>query len=354
MNGTSKELMGVYSESTPISSIYQGITLVWCKPSDEPINELIFDVDIKTNQFWLPIDPLGEVVGVVDWGDGKTEEITMNGYPNYTKYHLYTKLGTYRVTFTLTSGEYSFSDHRYSNNTNRITKVISYGNQYLTKFLFYDANNISALPKNYPFKDGAFKLSNDEYNGVVNFDGLFANSTLVGEISNCNFTRIEGDMFKGNDAIEGIYNDGIKDNPNLEYIESLYVPNLNSASAIMSGNSSLHTVKTVTMPTNHQSFDMGLVMFGAGTSSALREMTITNIGDYKSSTIVRFDKLTNWGVNSTKVPKAKQSLVDSLITNATDKSGEAKALSIYLSTNTKNALTSAEKAQITAKGYTIA
>lgn len=99
---------------------------------------------------------------------------------------------------------------------------------------------------------------------------------------------------------------------------------------------------------------MGLVLFGAGSSSALREMTITNIGDYKSSTIVKFDRLTNWGVNSATVPKAKQSLVDSLITNATDKSGEAEALSIYLSTNTKNALTSEEKAQITSKGYTIA
>ena len=47
MNGTSKELVEVLKNSTSISSIYQGLKLVWCKPSDEPINELIFDVEIK-------------------------------------------------------------------------------------------------------------------------------------------------------------------------------------------------------------------------------------------------------------------------------------------------------------------
>lgn len=218
----------------------------------------------------------------------------------------------------------------------------------------YKANKINSLPKNYPFKDGAFKLAKDEYDGVVNFDGLFAATTLVGEISNSNITRIEGDMFKNNDAIVGIYGNGIKDNSNLEYIESLYVPNVLSASAIMNGNSSLHTVKKVAIPTNHSSFDMGLVLFGTGYSAALREMTITNIGDYQSSTIIKFDKLTNWGVNSTKVPNARQSLVNSLIINASDKSDESEALKIYLSTNTKAALTDEEKAQITSKGYTIA
>lgn len=354
MNGTSKELMGVYSESTPISSIYQGITLVWCKPSDEPINELIFDVEINSRQFYIPLEPVGEMTGVVDWGDGKTEEITMNSYPNYTKYHTYTNLGDYRVTFTLTSGEYNICDNRYSSNTNRITRVISYGNQYLTKFLFYNANKVNSLPKNYPFKDGAFKLSNDEYEGVVNFDGLFANTTKMGEISNCSFTRIEGDMFKGNDAIEYAYNECIVDCPNLEYIENIYLPNYISATPITDGCSKLHTINTVTMPLNHGSFDMGLILFGQSGGSSLRKMTITNLSDYTQYTVIKFDQLTNWGVNSTTVPKAKQSLVDSLITNTTDKSGEAKALSIYLSTNTKNALTSEEKAQITAKGYTIA
>lgn len=106
MNGTSKELVGVYAYGTPISSIYRGLNLVWSKGSGEPINEFIFEVEIKSNQFYIPLDPSGseDMVGIVDWGDGKTEQITMNGYPNNTKYHLYTKLGTYTVKFTLISG----------------------------------------------------------------------------------------------------------------------------------------------------------------------------------------------------------------------------------------------------------
>lgn len=355
MNGTSKELIEVLTDGASISSIYKGITLVWCKPSEEPINELIFDVEINNRQFYIPIekDTTENLVGSVDWGDGKVEEITLSSYPNSTKYHTYSKLGTYRVTFTLTSGGYRIYDNALGTSTNRILRIISFGNQYNTKFALYKANKVDSLPKDYPFKDGVFKLSNDEFDGVVNFAGLFSNTTLLGDIVNCSFTRIEGDMFKGNDKIEGLYSNGITDNPNLEYIESLYIPNLQSAYSIASGNNKLHTIKKVAIPTNPSTFDMGLLLFGSGSNSTLREMTITNLSDYTAYSIIQFDKLSNWGVNSTTVPKAKQSLVDSLITNTRDKSGESKALSIYLSTNTKNALTSAEKAQITSKGYTI-
>ena len=277
----------------------------------------------------------------------------MNGYPNYTKYHTYTNLGTYRVTFTLTSGEYKFGDSRFSANNNRITQVISYGNQYLTAFNITKANMISKLPKNYPFRNGEFKLSNDEYTGTLNVDGLFSQSSLMGEISNCSFTRLEGDMFKGNDSIDDCYSSCIKNNTNLEQIDNIYLPNYVAVQPITQDCDSLHTIKSVTIPTKHGTTDMGLLLFG-GNHYAIREMTITNLGDYSRYTIIKLDKLMNWGVNSTKVPKAKESLVASLITNTPDKSAEAKSLSIYLSANTKAALTDTEKAQITSKGYTIA
>ena len=72
-----------------------------------------------------------------------------------------------------------------------------------------------------------------------------------------------------------------------------------------------------------------------------------------SKTSYDFSGFTNWGVNGGGITDAKDSLIASLITYSADRSG-GTACTLTLSTNTKNALTDDEKAQITAKGYTIA
>lgn len=56
INGTSKELVGVYYESTPIKSIFKGTKLVWCKPSNQPIitNKLTGKfIDSSTSAAWF-------------------------------------------------------------------------------------------------------------------------------------------------------------------------------------------------------------------------------------------------------------------------------------------------------------
>ncbi|MEQ2953668.1 hypothetical protein [Phocaeicola massiliensis] len=78
-------------------------------------------------------------------------------------------------------------------------------------------------------------------------------------------------------------------------------------------------------------------------------MEITNISS-NTNTYLYFDGLTNWGVNSDEAPNARESLVKSLLDNTTEKSS---AVRLYLSTNSKDALTDEEIAQITSKGYTI-
>ena len=355
MNGTSKELLGVYFKNTPISSIFKGKKLVWSKPTSTPIQEFIYEVEIPSNfqSFYFPVAPYGEVVLSVDWGDGKVEEVSMDGYPNYTKSHFYQNKGVYRVVVTLVSGEYVIDDSRHTTqDTKWLTKIISFGEQLNTSVEIVKVNKITSFPKGYPFKNGSFKLSNNILEGAVNFDGLFSNTDTLGEISSCKFTRIEGDMFKGNDKILGMNSYAIRNNSNLEYIENLYLPNFNSAQPIITGCSRINTLKSVTIPTNHQSFDMGRILLG-GYGYNLREMTITNLGDYASYDIIQFDELEKWGVDSEKCPNARQSLVDSLLTNAKDRSDRAKALSVYLSDASKEVLSDEEIAEITSKGYTI-
>lgn len=88
--------------------------------------------------------------------------------------------------------------------------------------------------------------------------------------------------------------------------------------------------------------------------SSLREITLTDIGANSGLTQCTFAAMTNWGVDSTDAPNARQSLVDSLITYSFDRAAAGYSnLTITLSTNSKNVLTDEEKAQIEAKGITL-
>ena len=88
--------------------------------------------------------------------------------------------------------------------------------------------------------------------------------------------------------------------------------------------------------------------------SKLSTINILNLGKqqsvYSNNTLKASSTI--WGQGS---DEALQSLKDSLITNSFDrKTAGYSTMTIYLSTATKALLTNAEKAQITAKGYTIA
>lgn len=81
---------------------------------------------------------------------------------------------------------------------------------------------------------------------------------------------------------------------------------------------------------------------------------IKNLGKSTLATYP-FDGATNWGVATTDIPDARQSLIDSLITYSYDRAANGlPTATIQLSATTKGLLTEEEIAQITAKGYTIA
>lgn len=97
-------------------------------------------------------------------------------------------------------------------------------------------------------------------------------------------------------------------------------------------------------------------IIGYSNNNTLRQITVKNLGLQKGFTKTSgFDKLTNWGVNSTEIPNARQSLIDSLITYSYDRASAGySTCTITLSANSKAVLTTGEIAQITAKGFTIA
>ena len=87
----------------------------------------------------------------------------------------------------------------------------------------------------------------------------------------------------------------------------------------------------------------------------LRYALIKDIGTCTGMTSINFTYWPVWGIDDETNTDARQSLVDSLITNSFDRAAAGySTCTITLSSNTKAALTEDEIAQITSKGYTIA
>ena len=365
MNGTSKGLVGVFANGTPISTIYNGLKIVWSKTALAPVNpytgSVAFEVDTQFgNTVYFPIIPSHRYTsntvyaeGVIDWGDGKTTNYSKS--TNQTAAarrisHTYNTDGRYTVVFTPSTKHYEISDGDWTKNyINPITKFLSYGDQETAMFYMYYPNYISYLAPNGSFDDRLY-INYSRYEGTMNLDSVFSVGEKAGCISYSKMSRIEGDMFRGNTKLKNvgsilIYND------NLKYIESLNIATATSASNII-GQSPVIVIETVAMPTALDNMAKILDSGYYNDSSMigeLRQMEITNISSNKNSYLY-FDGLTNWGVNSDKAPNARQSLVKSLLTNTTEKTSAVK---IYLSANTKALLTDEEIAQITSKGYTI-
>ena len=105
----------------------------------------------------------------------------------------------------------------------------------------------------------------------------------------------------------------------------------------------------------NSSYSSTYFITSSSSDTYIRYLLIKELGTQSSCTNIPANVLSVWGVNTDEIPDAKQSLIDSLITYSFDRATAGyPTCTIKLSTNTKALLTEDEKAQITAKGYTIA
>lgn len=96
-------------------------------------------------------------------------------------------------------------------------------------------------------------------------------------------------------------------------------------------------------------------MLSSGNLNNLRFMLLKGLGTPSGMTSYGvFYRITNWGVDSTEIPDARQSLVDTLLTYSFDRATAGySTCTIRLSSNSYNQLTAQEIADIQAKGYNI-
>ena len=213
-----------------------------------------------------------------------------------------------------------------------LTTVPSFNTSNVTNmsYMFQDCTSLTSVPY--------FNTSN-----VTRMTSMFQackNLTTIPEMDTSKVTNM-GYMF---------YNC-----PKLTKIPKMDTSNVTNFNSLLSYCDKLTTIEGISFKSFKESTMNGDYMFGWNSNSSIRKAVFKDIG--YQSTAVQFNTsyIENWGVNSDEIQDARQSLIDSLITYSFDRASAGyPTCEITLSTNTKALLTEDEKAQITAKGFTIA
>ena len=142
---------------------------------------------------------------------------------------------------------------------------------------------------------------------------------------------------------------------NLTKIPSLNTSKVKNFNIMFGYCSSLTTIEGISFKSFSDSTMDKYYLVGYERNDSIRKAVFKDIGYQSTAVQFNTEYITNWGVNTSEIPDARQSLIDSLITYSFDRSAAGyQTCTITLSSTTKALLTEDEKAQITAKGFTIA
>ena len=367
-------IVGVYFGTTPITSIYKGLDLVFGGSIPPLDSDIVFEYDTVlggSNKVYLPIVALHKANGdtgyadfTVDWGDGQTSKTYLATNKTTLASHTYNTAGTYEVRVTMDEGVWQFS---ISNDPvagkfpdtalNSLTKIKSYGN-HPTSLYFGSSTPIPNLSYVAPDYYGILIRNNPNTKEKTDIFIMTEASTLeVGPfpkltrrapyIQASNVTTL-GSLFGHNDQLL-YWANSIRYCRKLVSIDELYCAGAISMDAILLTCMNVHTIK---------SMYWGKISNGSNVfdpNNKIRHLTIKNIGDnlVNGTGVGQYDfsNLTLWGQDNEDCPNARQSLIDSLITYSKDLAGSS--VPIVLSSNTYSLLTSNELSQIRAKGYSV-
>lgn len=365
-------IVGVYKGSTPITSIYKGIDLVFGGSTPPLDSDIVFEYDTAlggNNTVYLPIVALhqpdgntGQASFIVDWGDGQSDDTYVSTNIITLVSHTYNTAGVYEARVTMDEGVQCFSISNVpvagsfpKGALNSLTKIKSYGNL-PTSLSISVPNKFPNLTYVAPDYYGILTNSNpntQEQNGISIVTGAdtlevgpFPKLTGQAPILQCNATTL-GNLFGKNDQLTS-WNQKITNCKNLVSIDELYCAGATSMVGVLNGSLKLHTIKSMYWGQLKDSSNV------FSPNNVIRHLTIKNIGQNLAVGLeanqYNFSKLQYWGVNNEDCPNARQSLIDSLLTYSKDL-GSDFSVGIQLSQNTYNLLTPTEIQQIEAKGY---
>lgn len=365
-------IVGVYKGSTPITSIYKGVDLVFGGSTPPLDSDIVFEYDttLGGNTVYLPIVALhqpdgntGQASFIVNWGDGQSDDTYVSTNRSVFVSHTYSTAGVYEARVTMNEGVQCFS---ISNQPvagsfpkrafNSLTKIKSYGNQPTSLYLVSSSKfpNLTYVAPDYYGILTNSPNTQEQYGIMISSSastfqvGTFPKLTGQAPTLQCNATTL-GNLFGKNDQLTS-WNQKITNCTNLVSIDELYCAGATSMVGILNGSLKLHTIKSMYWGQLKDSSNVFQPI------NVIRHLTIKNIGHNIVADISAnqydFSNLTLWGQNNEDCPNARQSLIDSLLTYSKDLGPEFRK-SITLSESTYDLLTPTEIQQIEAKGYSL-
>lgn len=364
-------IVGVYKGSTPITSIYKGVDLVFGGSIPPLDSDIVFEYDttLGGNTVYLPIVALhqpdgntGQASFIVNWGDGQSDDTYVSTNRSVFVSHTYSTAGVYEARVTMDEGVQCFSISNqpvagsFPNGAfNSLTKIKSYGNQPTSLSISVPSkfpNLTYVAPDYYGILTNSNPNTQEQRSVFISTGadtlevGPFPKLTGQAPALQCNAITL-GNLFGKNDQLTS-WNQKISNCTNLVSIDELYCAGATSGNATILFCTKLHTIKSMYWG---QLKDSSNVFWP---DNVIRHLTIKNIGhnivEGFGTNQYNFSNLTLWGQNNEDCPNARQSLIDSLLTYSKDL-GPDFGLTIQLSQNTYNLLTPTEIQQIEAKGY---
>ena len=248
-------------------------------------------------------------------------------------------------------------------NTSKVTNMGSMfrGCHSITSVPLYNTSKVTGMSSMFAFCSGLTSVPLYNTSNVTSMDCMFENCSSLKSVPAFNTSKVTiiEHMFENCSSLTSV---PAFDTSNAESMTSMFqgcssiksVPEMDTSNAkhmygIFDGCTSLTTIEGISFKSYGES------SIGRSTNSSIRKAVFKDIG-YQSS-VVQFNtsNIENWGVNTSEITDARQSLIDSLITYSFDRAAAGyPTCTITLSTNTKALLTSDEISQINAKGFTIA
>lgn len=213
----------------------------------------------------------------------------------------------------------------------------------LTTVPKFNTSNVESMHNMFANCSGITSVLDFDTSNVESMYGMFYNCVSLTTVPAFNVSKVTTfqKMFSGCKSLTSL--------PELNTI------NVKNFSWMFEDCDKLTTIEGISFKSFSDSTMDMYYLFSYSSNSSIRKAVFKDIG-YNSNT-KKFDmsNIKNWGVNTDEIPDARQSVIDSLITYSFDRATAGyPTCEITLSSNTKPLLTEDEKAQITAKGFTIA
>ena len=230
----------------------------------------------------------------------------------------------------------------------------------------FDTSNVNSMNNMFQNCSGLTSVPMFDTSNVENITGMFWNCTKLKTVPLFDISKLTSMEYlfyycSSLETVPAFNTSNIKSMYNMFYycsnltsVQEMDTSNVNNFEGMFYNCDKLTTIEGISFKSFSASTMSNYYLCGFGNSS-IRKAVFKDIG-YKS-TAVQFNTsfIYNWGVNTSEIPDARQSLIDSLITYSFDRASAGyPTCTINLSSNTKALLTSDEISQIEAKGFKIA